>query len=77
MCPAIVRLEKRDTLQEWLEIPIFVLVLSGRSQRNRAHGVKRKVKGGEARGLRVTCHRFPGAKLAEPCSLAEDGPNVR
>ena len=28
---------------------------------------ERKARGGEARGLRVTCHRFPEAKLAEPC----------
>ncbi len=31
-----------DTLQEWLDIPIFVLVLPEPSQRNRAHGVKGK-----------------------------------
>ena len=31
-----------DILQEWLDIPILVLVLSGRSQRNRTHGVKGK-----------------------------------
>ena len=42
MCQAIVRMEKSDTLQEWLDIPIFVLVLSGRSKRNRAHEVKGK-----------------------------------
>ena len=36
-----------DTRQKWLDIPNFVLVLSGRSQRNRAHGVKGKQCHGE------------------------------
>ena len=34
---------------------------------------ERKARGGEARGLRVTCHRFPGAKLAEPCLYSRMG----
>ncbi len=25
----------------------------------------------------MTCHRFPGAKLAEPCPFLQDGPSVR
>ena len=34
---------------------------------------KSKARDGEARGLRVTCHRFPGAKLAEPCPFSRMG----
>ena len=60
-------------MQEWLEKRTFVLVPAGRSERNRAHGVKGKQRGGEARGLRVTCHRFPEAKLAEPYSFSKMG----
>ena len=63
-------------MQEWLEKRSFVLFLSERSERYQIHGVKGKQRGGEARGLRVTCHRFPEAKLAEP-SLLKDGPNFR
>ena len=40
--PNVTKKDLRAPLQEWLEIPIFVLVLSERSKENRAHEMKGK-----------------------------------
>ena len=37
----------------------------GEAKAIRSPRIERSAKDGEARGLRVTCHRFPRAKLAE------------
>ncbi len=40
--PNVTKKDLSAPLQEWLEIPIFVLVLSERSKENRAHEMKGK-----------------------------------
>ena len=50
-----------------------VSTLTGRSALAPARGVFLLTRGGEALGLRVTCHRFPEAKLAERCPFPRMG----